>query len=131
MFAAIMLRGLWFAAVNGFCYYEPFIESMPFDPRAGLWEVATQKDWQEQVARYGGQDTQLKSWHEFIAAEQPELDLDEDGAFQRLLFVGFHGPPGIRALEKIDKSHGNGQPVAIETSGARSGPYAWKAKQVP
>ena len=100
MFAAIMVRGLWHAAAHGHVYYEPFFESMPFDPRANLWEATSSEGWEEAIRKTGGQHTQLKSYHEFITTTGTKLNPEEDGVFQRLLFVCYHGSRGIQALEE-------------------------------
>jgi len=100
MFAAIMVRGLWHAAAHGHVYYEPFFESMPFDPRTDIWEAKSSEEWEEAIRKTGGQHTQLKSYHEFITTTGTKLNPEEDGVFQRLLFVCYHGSRGIRALEE-------------------------------
>ncbi|KAJ9663851.1 hypothetical protein H2198_000611 [Neophaeococcomyces mojaviensis] len=103
MFAAIMVRGLWYATANGYCYYEPFFESLPFDPRAGAWEAMSEDEWGTAIERHGGEHTKLKSYHEFITMAGTKLNPEEDGDFQRMLFVAYHGSNGIRALEELDK----------------------------
>jgi len=102
MFAAILIRGIWYVAAAGYVHYEPFFESMPFDPRGGLWEAESAEKWEELVTRRGGQHTKLKSYHEFITSAGTKLNPEEDGAFQRMLFVCYHGANGIRALEEFD-----------------------------
>lgn len=104
MFAAVMIRGLWYATANGYCYYEPFFESLPFDPRAGVWEAASQEEWIHAVNNRGGGHTSLKSYNEFITMSDKYLSSEEDGEFQRMLFVAYHGANGIRALEELDKA---------------------------
>lgn len=103
MFAAIFIRGFWHAAANGYIFYEPFFESLPFDPRAGLWEAESSGEWQELISKYGGEHTKLKSYHEFITTTGSKLDAEENGAFQRMLFVCYNGLGGIRALQELDK----------------------------
>lgn len=105
MFSAIMIRGLWYAAAHGYVYYEPFFESIPFDPRAGVWEAETEEDWNQRIRERGGGHTKLKSYHEFIETSGLKLKLEEDGAFQRMLFICYNGSGGIRALEELDKSY--------------------------
>lgn len=105
MFAAIFVRGIWSVASSGYCHYEPFLESMPFDPRAGLWEAETEAAWSTIIdERYQSEHTQLKSWHEFTEdANSKHLSHDEDGRFQRMLYVSFHGSNGIRWLDELDQ----------------------------
>lgn len=105
MFAAVYLRGLWMATVNGYIEYEPFFESIPFDPRAGLWEASSEQGWAGLVDKYGGDHTKLKSYHEFVTVGGPELDSGEDGLFQRLLFVSYYGPRGIQSLRELDQEY--------------------------
>lgn len=104
MFAAIFVRGIWSVAVSGYCHYEPFLESLPFDPRVGLWEADTEVSWDMIInQKYQGQHTRLKSWHEFTEGTKSEvLNPDEDGQFQRMLYVSFHGSNGTRRLEELD-----------------------------
>jgi len=104
MFAAIMVRGIWYVMANGYCYYEPFFESLPFDPRAGIWEATCAEEWVTAVHTRGGAHTKLKSYHEFITMSGLNLDSEEDGKFQRMLFVAYHGNNGIKTLEKLDKN---------------------------
>lgn len=102
MLAAIFVRGIWSVMGSGYCHYEPFLESLPFDPRAGLWEAESDENWSTIVGqKYRGVHTQLKSWHEFTEACE-QLSVDEDGQFQRMLYVSFHGSDGIRWLEELD-----------------------------
>lgn len=103
MFAGIMVRGIWHVAAYGHVYYEPFYESLPFDPRADLWEATSAEEWEEAIRKYGGQHTKLKSYHEFITTTGTKLNPEEDGAFQRMLFVCYHGSNGIRTIEELDE----------------------------
>ena len=105
MFAAIFVRGLYMAAINGYVEYEPYFESIPFDPRAGLWEAQNEQDWTQLISRHGGDHTILKSYHEFIEAEGLHMSPAEDGRFQRLLFASYHGPQGIRILRDLDNEY--------------------------
>lgn len=101
MFSAIFIRGIWYTAANGHIFYEPFFESIPFDPRAGLWEAKTKQEWIGLVQQHGGEHTKLKSFHEFVETTQPKLNRDEDGDFQRLLFACFYGNQGLREIEAM------------------------------
>lgn len=103
MFAGILIRGIWHVAAYGHVYYEPFYESLPFDPRADLWEASSAGEWEEAIKKLGGQHTQLKSYHEFITTAGTKLNPEEDGAFQRMLFVCYHGSTGIRTIQELDE----------------------------
>lgn len=105
MFAAVMLKGIFSIVRNGFSHYTPYFESFPFDPRAGLWEAETAEQWERRITHHGGEHVKLKSYYEFItnSATGSKLDPEEDGAFQRILFVCYHGDVGIRVLEELDK----------------------------
>lgn len=105
MFAGIFIRGLWMAAVHGHCQYEPFFESIPFDPRSGLWEAITEREWEERKNRHGNEHTRLKSYHEFITDTGGKSKPEEDGSFQRLLFACYYGPQGIQTLEDLDRQY--------------------------
>ena len=103
MFAAIFVRGIWYMLQSGYCHFEPFLESLPFDPRAGLWESSSEQEWLSIVQERVG-NSKLKSWHEFTeGSARTHLKVDEDGQFQRMLFVSFHGSLGIECVKKMDK----------------------------
>lgn len=103
MFSAIFIRGIWYAAANGHIFYEPFFESIPFDPRTGLWEAKTKQEWQELIRWHGGEHTKLKSFHEFVETMPPRLNQLEDGDFQRLLFACFHGNKGLQEIQAMEE----------------------------
>jgi len=97
MLAAVMIRGLDEALENGVCVYRPFVESLPFDLRSGLWEAATEQEWQDALAsHHGGQHSQLMSWHEFIESGGPEPRPEYDGMLQRILLVAYHGTKALQ-----------------------------------
>ena len=102
MFAAIMVKGIFWMATHGVLRYEPFYESFPFDPRSGLWEADTAERWRELIVNYGGHHTDLLSYHEFITQGKGRLDRSQDGEFQRMLFVCYHSAAGIIFLEEMD-----------------------------
>ncbi|KIX00704.1 uncharacterized protein Z518_09769 [Rhinocladiella mackenziei CBS 650.93] len=85
---------------HGFCYYRPGVESLPFDPRTGLWEANTEGDWEATVATHGSKESNLMSWCEFIESGGPEPRRQHDGALQRLLLVGHFGKAAADAQSK-------------------------------
>lgn len=113
MFAAHILKSLHCYLTLGYVSYEPFFESFPFDPRAGLWEAESEEEWEALVnGRYGGEHVKLKSYNEFVmggtAGERDEeasdsLDPNEDGKFQRLLFLCFHCDAGVKYIRELEK----------------------------
>lgn len=118
MFAAVMIKGLLSFVRTGYVTYEPFFESCPFDPRAGLWEATSEEEWETVLKKHGGEHTKLKSYDEFVRGERAEsttdtdsgsapsaeitsrLNPNEDGAFQRLLFLCYHSDAGIQHLSE-------------------------------
>lgn len=100
--AATMIKAILSFTRTGYVTYEPFFESCPFDPRAGLWEATNEAEWKTLLEKHGGEQAKLKSYHEFVtgAVSNPDspqasdskvrLDPSEDGAFQRLLFTCYH-----------------------------------------
>lgn len=102
MFAAVFVRAFWWKATQGVVHYEPFFESLPFDPRAALWSAQTSEEWHGEVAQSGGAATRLVSYHEFIETSGGVLRSEQDGIFQRVLFVSYFGSPGILQLERLD-----------------------------
>ncbi|EXJ88849.1 hypothetical protein A1O3_01913 [Capronia epimyces CBS 606.96] len=88
---ATMIRGCMEIVRLGYCYYRPGVESLPFDARTGLWEANTEEEWQAAVARHGGAECSLMSWHEFIESGGSEPRKQHDGMLQRLLLAGHFG----------------------------------------
>lgn len=115
MFAAQIIKGLYSFMTSGYVTYEPFFESLPFDSRGGLWEARDAQEWERTLKiRHGGDGGQrisqgengggskLKSYHEFITGTQEDrIDPDEDGRFQRLLFLCYHCDDGLRYIKAL------------------------------
>ncbi|RDW93599.1 Zn(II)2Cys6 transcription factor domain-containing protein [Aspergillus mulundensis] len=77
---------------NGYCTYWMFLESLPFDRRAGLWMAESPQAWIANAGvKYGEQvGEQLISFHEFgLSHHKPGDDFRGD-AFLSLVAVG-HG----------------------------------------
>ncbi|KEF62334.1 uncharacterized protein A1O9_00306 [Exophiala aquamarina CBS 119918] len=83
---------------TGCCSYRPFVESLPFDARTGLWEAATEDEWNAALECHTGpgpgepdNESSLVSWCEFIedggASPRPRFD----GMLQRLFLVAYYG----------------------------------------
>lgn len=81
----------------GYCSYRPFVESLPFDARTGLWEAASEEEWNaalEKHHRNGGlesEESSLVSWCEFIEDGGPSPRPQFDGMLQRLFLVAYYG----------------------------------------
>lgn len=107
MFAAHFIKALYSYLRDGYVPYEPFLESFPFDPRAGLWEAQNEEMWEGVLKRHGGEVGRLKSYNEFVMGRDKSgtgdgrLDPAEDGAFQRLLFLCFHCDAGLRYIREL------------------------------
>jgi hypothetical protein len=109
LIAILTIQVLQEIAQRGYFHYRPMVESLPLDARTGLWEADTEQDWQAAVARHGGAECSLVSWHEFIErAEGPEPRAQYDGMLQRLLLVGYFGKA---AAERANQEHEDRQPL--------------------
>lgn len=112
MFAAQIIKGLYSFMTLGYVPYEPFFESLPFDPRAGLWEASDEEGWERVLRKRHGADGDdddgnvggnLKSYHEFITGTaEDRIDPAEDGKFQRLLFLCYHCDDGLRYIKRLE-----------------------------
>lgn len=90
---------------SGYCSYRPFVESLPFDARTGLWEAETEEEWAAALERHrkaeadaGSTKTDdnlgessLVSWCEFIESAGPSPRPRFDGMLQRLLLAAYYG----------------------------------------
>ena len=76
---------------TGYCSYRPFVESLPFDARTGLWEADTAEAWKAALDSHGGDQSDLVSWREFIESGGPHARPRLDGMLQRLLLAAYFG----------------------------------------
>jgi hypothetical protein len=91
IFAIVELQGCLEYVRYGYVNYRPFVESLPFDARTGVWEANTQEEWKIAIRRHGGQETSLMSWYEFIESGGPTARKEHDGMLQRLLLSAHFG----------------------------------------
>ena len=99
MIAPYLLRGAFSALKHGYAVFQPFLESMPFDPRTELWEAMSEAAWQSAVTMHGGEPTVLISFREFIESSADiSRALQGQGLFQRMLLVSFYGKAALAAL---------------------------------
>jgi len=100
MIASYLIRGTFYALKRGYCDYQFFIESLPFDSRTGLWTAMSEEEWQSAlVRRHGGVPTVLTSFREFIESSGPTPRLQGQEMFQKMLLVVYHGS---KALDKLE-----------------------------
>lgn len=77
---------------SGYCSYRPFVESLPFDARTGLWEAETEEDWSAALERHEDSgESSLVSWCEFIENGGPSPRPQFDGMLQRLFLAAYYG----------------------------------------
>jgi len=83
---------------TGYCSYRPFVESLPFDARTGLWEAASEEEWNAAIEQHRGfhtgelgEESRLVSWCEFIEDGGPSPRPQSDGMLQRLFLVAYYG----------------------------------------
>lgn len=77
---------------TGYCSYRPFVESLPFDARTGLWEAETEEDWNAALERHEDSgESSLVSWCEFIENGGPSPRPQFDGMLQRLFLAAYYG----------------------------------------
>ena len=99
MIAPYLLRGAFSALKHGYAVFQPFLESLPFDPRTELWEAMSEAAWQSAVTMHGGEPTVLISFREFIESSTDiSRALQGHGLFQRMLLVSFYGKAALEAL---------------------------------
>lgn len=84
---------------SGYCLYVPFLESVPFDTRMGVWEATSEDSWQSAVTKHGGQPEVLTSFREFIESSQDLSHIREEGVFQKILLMLFYGKRARQAME--------------------------------
>jgi hypothetical protein len=89
--AIVHLQGCLDILHCGYTTYRPFVETLPFDARTGVWEADSQEEWQIAITQHGGQETSLLSWHEFIESGGAMPRRDYDGMLQRLLLAAHFG----------------------------------------
>ena len=87
----ILVDGILEVMEKGYCSYRPLVESLPFDPRTGLWEADSEEEWLAAVACHGGVESSLVSWSEFIESGGQAPRKEYDGTLQRMLLVIHHG----------------------------------------
>ena len=81
----------------GYCVYQNFLESLPFDPRPGLWEAMSEAEWHSALELQGGKAADLVSFREFI--EKSDIShIREEGLFQKMLLLGYHGRKALAVL---------------------------------
>lgn len=99
MIACYMIKAAISVLTSGYCVYLPFLESLPFDPRIGLWEVKSEDAWQSAVMRYNGEPELLMSFREFIESYKDLSCIKQEGMFSRILLVSYYRKKAMQFLE--------------------------------
>ncbi|KAK5057607.1 hypothetical protein LTR84_011607 [Exophiala bonariae] len=103
---------------SGYCSYQPFVESLPFDARTGLWEAETEAEWNSALEAHRRieldpnsstankpAESSLVSWCEFIESAGPSPRPRFDGMLQRLLLVAYYGKETQLPVDLQASSH--------------------------
>jgi hypothetical protein len=96
--AAYLVRGVYSLLDYGFCMHELFVYALCFDARSGLWEAASEEEWDERRLRASptrsdrtwGSDP-LMSLREFTATFVRDSSGINAGPFETMILVSHHG----------------------------------------
>lgn len=103
-FVGVMnVRGLFLVLKEGSIAYQLYVESLVFDPRAGLWECENEESWEQVLTERWqgrGKEGMLVSLNEFteICGTGAKLKNEYDGMIQRLIWGMWHGREAIKGF---------------------------------
>lgn len=100
--ACYHIRCTWEALTKGYATFTPFLEAIPLDLGAGLWEAVSAEDFATLKHKLLTGSSTLVSLAEFTDLNLGALRPEFDGQLQRLLFVSFNGSTGIDFLTRLD-----------------------------